>query len=231
MPFGLCNAPATFQQSMDLMLTGLQWSSCLMILLSLGKISLIIYVILTLVFNCIQNAGLKLLPPKCNFFQEKVAYLGHIVSHDGVSVDCSKVDKVKNWPTPQSTKDVQQFLGLANYYRRFIRSFADLAKPLHKLTEHNITFSWTQECHDAFDSLRLKLTSIPILAYPDFSKSFLLNTDASNSGISAVLSHDGFEHVVAYASRLLTKPEQSYCVTRHELLTVVTFTRHFRPYL
>jgi len=237
MPFGLCNAPATFQRLMDLMLTGLQWSSCLVYLddiIVLGKDFSDHLRNIDLVFHRIQNAGLKLQPPKCNFFQEKVAYLGHIVSSDGVSVDPSKVDKVQNWPTPQNTKDVQQFLGLANYYRRFIRNFADLAKPLHKLTERNVAFSWTQECQDAFDSLRLKLTSTPILAYPDFNKSFLLDTDASNSGIGAVLSQvgdDGLEHVVAYASRLLTKPERRYCVTRRELLAVVTFTKHFRPYL
>ena len=160
--------------------------------------------------------------------------MGHIVSQSGISVDPAKVDKVRHWPTPQNPKEVQQFLGLANYYRRFIQGFAQLAKPLHRRTERNFPFTWTDECQTAFDNLRQKLTSTPILAYPNFEKPFILDTDASNTGIGAVLSQagdDGCEHVIAYASRLLTKPERQYCVTRRELLAVITFTRHFRPYL
>ena len=204
MPFGLCNAPATFQRLMDLMLTGLQWSSCLVYpdIIVLGKDFSDHLRNIDLFSHRIQNAGLKLQPPKCIFFQKKVANLGHIISSDGVSVYPCKVDKVKNWPTPQNTKDVQQFLDLASYYRQFICNFADLAKLLHKLTERNIVFSWTQECQDAFDSLQLKLTSTPILG---FSKSFLLYTDASNSGIGAVLSRVGDDGLHMLAGSLLNQ--------------------------
>ena len=123
MPFGLCNTLATFQRLMDLMLTGLQWSSCLVYLddvIILGKNFNDHLQNIHLVFQRIRNAGLKLQPPKCKFFQKEVTYLGHIVTHDGISVDPIKVDKVQHWPTPQNSKDVQQFLGLENYYRKFI---------------------------------------------------------------------------------------------------------------
>ena len=136
MPFSLCNAPATFQRLMDLVLTGLLWSSCLVYLddiIVLGKNFTDHLQNINLVFQRIRDAGLKLQPPKCRFFQEEVAYLEHIVSRDGISVDPTKIDKVRHWPIPQNSKDVQQFLGLANYYRRFILGFAELAKPLHRL--------------------------------------------------------------------------------------------------
>ena len=149
-------------------------------------------------------------------------------------MDPSKVDKIKSWPIPTSSREVQQFLGLANYYRQYIRGFAEVAKPIHRLTEHNATFKWSPECDNAFSTLRHKLTTTPVLAYPDFNKQFILDTDASNTAIGAVLSQiqcDGQEHVVAYGSRLLTKSERQYCVTRRELLAVVVFTKHFQPYL
>ena len=126
--------------------------------------------------------------------------------------------------TGKSAQEVQQFLGLANYYRRFISDFATIAKPLHQLTE----------CQEAFDHLRRRLTTAPVLAFPDYSKPFILDTDASDTGIGAVLSQlddDGRECVIAYGSRLLTKAERRYCVTCRELLAVVVFTSHFRPHL
>ena len=129
---------------------------------------------------------------------------------------------------------MQQFLGFAGYYRRFTQDFSKLARPLHRLTERNSDFKWTPECQAAFEKLKKCLCSPPILCYPNYSKPFLLDTDASDSGIGAVLSQlddDGNERVVAYASRLLTKPERRFCVTRRELLAVVVFTRHFRPFL
>ena len=138
------------------------------------------------------------------------------------------------WPTPTSVRETQQFLGFAGYYRRFVKDFAQVARPLHRLTERPTNFVWTTECQDAFDELRRRLTSAPILAYPDFSRQFVLDTDASDTCIGAVLSQvdgEGQERVVAYGSRLLTKPERQYCVTRRELLAVVTFTKQYRSYL
>ena len=132
-----------------------------------------------------------------------VNFLGHVVSQNGVSTDPGKVEKVANWPQPTSSKEVQQFIGLASYYRRFVKGFADLARPLHWLTERNAVFRWTGECQTAFNTLRKALTSTQILAYPDYTKLFILDTDASNTGIGSVLSlRDAKEEqkVIAYAT-------------------------------
>ena len=135
---------------------------------------------------------------------------------------------------PHSKREVRKFLGFASYYRRFIKDFAQIAKPLHRLTEDTATFAWTKPCQATFEELRRRLISAPVLAYPDFNCQFILDTDASDVGIGGVLSQvddEGRERVVAYGSRLLSKPERRYCVTRRELLTVLTFTRQYRSYL
>ena len=135
---------------------------------------------------------------------------------------------------PKSAQDVQRFLALANYYRRFIKSFATIAKPLHRLTEKGVVFSWTPECENSFNLLKTQLTSAPTLTFPDWSGPFILDTDTSDTGIGAVLSQlqeDASECVVAYASRVLSKQERNYCVTRRELLAVVSFLQHFKQYL
>lgn len=237
MPFGLCNAPAAFQRLMDLVLSGLQWSQCLVYLddiVVLGRSFEEHIQNLDSVFHRLHEAGLRLKPSKCAFFREEVHYLGHVISRNGVAPDPAKVAKVANWPTLTSRREVQQFIGFANYYRRFIKDFAHLAKPLHRLTERTQPFTWTAECQSSFDHLRKLLCSAPILAYPDFQKPFILDTDASDMGIGGVLSQvddKGREKVIAYGSRLLTKPERKYCVTRRELLAAVTFIQQYRPYL
>ena len=161
-------------------------------------------------------------------------YLGHEVSREGVATDPAKINQVAQWPVPQSTKDVQKFLGLAGYYHRFVRNFASIARPLHRLTEKTATFEWTVECQEAFAELHHRLCTAPVLAFPDITKPFILDTDASNTGIGGVLAQldeQGQEHVIAFASRTLSKSERRYCVTRRELLAVVVFTQQFRPYL
>ena len=238
MPFGLCNAPATFQRLMDVVLSGLQWTSCLVYLddiIVMGRTFEEHLSNLDSVFARIREAGMKIKPAKCVFLREKVQYLGHIVSKDGIEADPDKLRKVQCWPTPRNVREVQQFLGLANYYRRFIRNFAEVARPLHRLTERSaFVFQWTIQCQESFNLLRELLSSPPILSYPDFKKPFILDTDASNEGIGAVLSqldNHGREYVIAYGSRLLSKAERNYCATRKELLAVVAFVTHFRPYL
>ncbi|KAL5505635.1 hypothetical protein EMCRGX_G007099 [Ephydatia muelleri] len=187
-----------------------------------------------LVFDRFRKAGLKLHLKKCKFGKKEVTFLGHVISAGGIAVDPTKTDKIATWPEPQCQRDVQQFLGLANYYRRFIKDFATIAKPLHHLTEKTALFRWTVECQDAFHSLKQKLISPPVLAFPDHSKPFILDSDASDGGIGGVLlqkQDNELERVIAYGSRVLSKTERNYCVTRRELLAAVYFIEQFRPYL
>ena len=214
---------------MDMVLAGLQWTNCLVYLddvIILGKTFEEYLRNLKEVFQRLREAGLRLKPSKCNLCLEEVEFLGNVVSAKGVCTDPKKTEKVAKWPVPTSKKEVQQFLGLANYYRRFVKNLASIAKPLHRLTERAAKFEWTSDCQLAFDSLRQGLVTAPVLAFPDFTRPFILDTDASDTGTGAVLSQsmeDGCEHVIAYASQVLTKPERHYCVTRRELLAVVTF--------
>ena len=237
MPLGLCNAPATFQWLMDAVLRGLQWSNCFVYLHDVvipGRNFEEHLRNLSKVFECLRNAGLKLHPSKCSFCCKQVSFLGDFVSQDGVATYPAKTSRVVNWPEPTSTSEVRQFLVLTSSYRQFVKMFATLAKPLHKLTEKNKKFKWTLDCQTAFETLCRLLISIPVLAYPEYNKPFILDTDASDIGIGAVLSQtddSGRWHVVAYASRVLTNSERRYCVTRRELLAVVTFVKQFRPYL
>ena len=137
------------------------------------------------------------------------------------------------WPAPDNATEVKSFLGLASYYRRFVPSFAPVAKPLHRLTEAKIDFVWTPQCQSAFDMLKNLLSTAPVLSYQVFTAEFILDSDASNHGIGAVLSQlkDGVEHPVSYSSRSLTEAERNYCVTRKELLAVVESVKHFLPLL
>lgn len=237
MPFGLCNAPSTFERLMESVLRGLQWQICLVYL---DDVIVFSHTFeehverLQLIFDRIKEAGLKLKPGKCHMLQQRVNYLGHVVSDEGVHTDPEKIRKVKEWPVPMSVHEVRSFLGLASYYRRFVPDFAALASPLHKLTEKGREFHWSSECQRAFDQLRQRLIMSPILAYPTATHKFILDTDASDFGIGAVLSQSddkGVERVIAYASRSLTKSEKNYCVTRKELLSLVHHVKHFRPYL
>ena len=236
MPFGLCNAPVTFQWLMDLVLAGIQWSKCLAYL---DDIIIVGHNYdehlhnLATVLHKLKAANLRIKSSKCALCQKQVTYLGHVVSKDGISPDTEKTLKVTNWPTPTSVQEVQQLLGLASYYRKFIKNFATIAKPLHKLSEKGRQFSWSLECANVFVELKNRLLTPPVLAFPDYHKQFILDTDASQDGIGAVLSQrlEGREQVITYASHSLSKAERKCCVTRKELLAVVTFINHFRPYV
>ena len=179
-----------------LRLGGLQWSSYLVYLddvIIMGRSFEDHLKNLALVLERLQDAGLKLKQEKCAFFRKEVLYLGHVVSEDGIVPDSTKTDKVSNWPTPSCVPQLQAFLGLANYYCHFIQNFSELAKPLHELTGKNKIFQWTEQCDRAFQAFKQQLTTTPILAYPDFTLPFILDTDASNHSLGAVLSqeHEG----------------------------------------
>ncbi|KAK3743518.1 hypothetical protein QZH41_015906, partial [Actinostola sp. cb2023] len=219
MPFGLVNAPATFERFIEKVLAGLPWEVCLAylddIIVHADTFEAEI-VRLRDVMERLRNAGVKLNPKKCRLFQQSVYFLGHVVSADGISTD------------PEKNR-----ADCALYYRRFIKGFADIARPLHRLTEKGREFVWTSECDVAFNQLKTTLSTAPVLAYPTSKDPFILDTDASNIGLGAVLSQvqDGEEKVIAYYSKSLSKAERNYCVTRKELLAIVNAVKRFHHYL
>ena len=202
MPFGLCNAPATFERLMDQVLQGLQWSRCLVYLddiISFGTTFEDALDNLTLIFEHLRTYGLQLKSTKCHLFQTSVPFFGRL--------ECNpkKIEDVKSWPVPDCLKSVRQFLGLVGYYRRFIPNFADLAEPLVALTGKDVPFVWRPACTTAFTSLRDALIRAPILAFPTETEDYILDTDASNFGLGGVLSQiqNDVECVIAYCSRAL----------------------------
>ena len=236
MSFGLCNAPATFERLMETVLRGLQWRECLVYLddiIIFGRTFDETLARLSNVFDRIQEANLKLNPSKCALFWEEVKFLGHVVSPKGVQTDPSKIEAVVDWPTPKNASEVRSFLGLASYYRKFVKGFAAIARPLHHLTGKGATFSWGEEAQEAFEKLKVALSTAPILAYPQPEGQILLDTDASGDATGAVLSQiqDGEERVLGYLSSALSGTERNYCVTRKELLAVVQAVNRFHPYV
>ena len=160
--------------------------------------------------------------------------MGYVVSSEGISADPSKVDAVKNFATPVDVRQLRSFLGLASYYRRFIPTFSKVAAPLFALTRKDAIFQWDEKCQESFDHLKSLLIQAPLLVFPDFTKPFVLETDASGQGLGAVLSQQqgsGCVAPIAYASRTLQKHEQNCGATELEALGVVWAIRHFRPYL
>lgn len=236
MPFGLKNAPSTFARAMSTALAGLQGNQCFVYL-----DDIIIYASsveehskkLTSVFDRLRTNKLLLQPDKCEFMRKEVAYLGHVISDQGVSPQPNKITAISNYPVPKNQKNIKQFLGLVGYYRRFIENFSKIARPLTKLLRKDQPFLWSDEQQVAFDFFRNALTSEPILQFPDFSKEFILTTDASNFAIGAILSQGepGKDLPIAYASRTLNKAEINYSTIEHELLAIVWAVQHFRPYL
>ena len=240
MPFGLVNAPATFQRLMQKVLQDLVPDVCLVYLddvIVLGKTIEEHLSNLEKVLTRISEVGLTLKPTKCHFLCPEVCYLGHIVSADGVRTDPTKVSQVLSWPKPGNLEELRSFLGLASYYRRFIHGYASITEPLTRLTRKDSVFQWDEPCENAFLTLKMKLCSAPILKFPDTTAQagrFILDTDASDTSIGAVLSQidaNGQERVIAYGGRALNKNERNYCTTRKEMLALVNFLKHYRHYL
>ena len=241
MPFGLRNAPAVFQRLAQNMLAGLNPED--------GPDFVSVYIDDILIFSetleehlehlhrvieRLAAAGLKLNPAKCHFIRKRVEYLGYLITPNGLQPITKHVRAVKEFPVPRNVKEVRQFVGLASYYRRFVRGFSKIAEPIYALTKKGAVFQWSADCQSAFEELKTQLVEAPVLSFPDFAKSFILETDASIKGLGAVLSQlqdDGLAHPVAYASRSLTKGEKSYAITELETLAVVWSITHFHAYL
>ena len=235
MGFGLTNSPATFSRVVSLVLRGLMWKTVLAFLddiLVMGKSFEEHLQNLEETLKRFRQYGLKLKPRKCILFQSEVEFLGRIVSSNQLKIAAEDVKTVLDWPVPTSSKEVERFLGLANYHRAFIKKFADIAQPLYNLTGKN-KFKWDQEEQNAFQALKNALVEPPVLALPNNQDKFILDTDASDTAIGAELIQvqNGEEKVVAYSSFTLSPEQRKYCTTRKELLSIVRFTRQFRHYL
>jgi hypothetical protein len=243
MPFGLSNAPATFQRLMDIVLAGIKWQSCLVYIDDIVVFSPTFeqhIKDLSAVFERLASAGLTLKASKCDFCRKELKYLGHIVTPNGIKPDPGLVDSVKYFPQPTKLKDIQSFLGLTGYYRRFIRNYAKLSEPLlrqirsHQKSKRSTNdIEWSDECEKAFEILKDALTQAPILRAPNFNEPFILEVDACDYGLGAVLTqeYDNKKFVVAYASRTQTAAERNYFPTEKEALAIYWATKHFRPYL
>ena len=256
MPMGLCNAPATFSRLMQACLGDQNLLSLIVYLddiLVFGRTFDEMVERLEMVFDRLRKFGLKVKPEKCHFFKKEVKYLGHVVSEAGISTDSDKISAVKDWKTPSRETELRSFLGLASYYRRFIKGFAQIAAPLHALlggskkkgnqvnkrisSKKDFDKLWDHSCEEAFNKLKVQLTSSPILGYPDFREPFIVETDASFQGLGAVLSQeqDGRLRVICYASRSLKPAERNdanYSSMKLEMLALKwAVTDKFREYL
>lgn len=254
MAMGLANAPATYQRLMEDCLGDLHLNICLVFLDDIiifsdtfeEHLERIDRVLIRL-----QECGLKLNPKKCSFCQEKVKYVGHVVSARGIEADPEKCEKVRNWPQPRTPEEVRQFLGFAGYYRRFVKGFSKIAKPLTELMPTPVKgkpkkkgkkvektspkpWTWGPEQDIAFNTLKECLSQPPVLGFADYSQPFELHTDASGSGLGAVLyqEQDGQKRALSYASRGLSKSERNYPAHKLEFLALKwAVTEKFRDYL
>jgi hypothetical protein len=166
---------------------------------------------------------------KCEFWLKQVTFLGHLISKGGIFMDLSKVQDVFGWKAPMSVSDVQSFLGLVRYHRRFIEGFSMISKPITELLEKDKQFKWTPACEVSFQELKKRLTTAPVLEMPDMEKSFSIYCDALGQGLGCVLMQDGY--VVAYASRQLRKCEVNYPTHDLKLAVVVHALKIWRHYL
>jgi transposase InsO family protein len=236
MPFGLKNAPTTFQRLMDEVLEGLDENWC-----QIYMDDIIIFsrdmreheMHLRTLLQRLRNFGLKVSEEKSHLFEEEVKFMGHIVSKCGVRPNPEKIEAIKNIPVPTKVKEVRAFLGAMNFYRRYIKDLSLIARPLTRLLQKGIKFVISEEVREAVKACKEALCSERVLKFPDFTRQFIVTTDASQFALGAVLSQKSGEeeYPVAYASRQLNPAETRYSAIERELLGVVWAVEHFRPYL
>lgn len=231
MPFGLMNAPSTFQSLMnevframlrrfvlvffdDILVYSHDWPSHLQHL--------------STVLRILRDQKLVVNRKKCAFAQCSIEYLGHVVSQQGVTMDPAKIASIINWPTPKNVKGVRGFLGLTGYYRKFVKDYGRIARPLTELTKKD-GFTWNPRSQLAFDTLKIKMTTAPVLALPDFSQPFIIESDASGCGVGAILMQNS--RPVAFFSKALSERNQTKSAYEKELMAIVLAVQHWRPYL
>ncbi|KAK1666131.1 hypothetical protein QYE76_054290 [Lolium multiflorum] len=232
MSFGLTNAPATFMRLMNSVF--MEYLDKFVIIyiddiLVYSKTEEEHTEHLRLVLTKLREHRLYAKFSKCEFWLQELIFLGHVVSAKGVAVIPEKVQSVLDWKTPKSAKEIRSFLGLAGYYRRYIENFSKIAKPMTDLLKKDKKFEWSEKAEESFQTLKIKLTTAPVLVLPDTSKDFVIFCDASLQGLGCVLMQDG--HVVAYASRQLKPHELNYPTHDLELAAVVHALKQWRPYL
>lgn len=235
LPQGLKISPSAFSRLMTVAMSGLNYKICFIYLddiICFGKNLKEHNQNLIKIFERLRHINLKLNPIKCEFLCKQINFLGHLISKDGISPDPEKVKVLKDYPIPKDASEAKRFTAFANYYRRHINNFAQIAKPLHNLNKKNVDFVWTKECQVAFEKLKNSLVIAPVLDFPNFdiNNEFILRTDASGYAVGAVLSNSN-DKPIAYASRMLNKAEQNYCTIEKELLAIVWAIKHYRPYL
>lgn len=235
MPFGLHNAPATWQRLIDRILGDLAphvfiyLDDCVIISRTFEEHLRI----LEQVFNRLQTAGITVSWDKCQFCRPEMKYLGYVVDRRGLRVDPDKVKAMLELPRPTTVSEVRRVIGTFSWYRRFVPDFSAIVTPITALTKKNFKFNWTPNCETAFRRIKELLVTAPILSCPDYSKEFVIQTDASGYGIGAVLvqPHEEGDKVVCYLSRSLTKQEKLYTTTEREMLALVWAIEKFRPYV
>jgi transposase InsO family protein len=236
MPMGLKNSPSTFQRVMDSVLKGLQNVICLVYLddIIVFSTSLQEHMInLEKVFQRLRESNFKIQLDKSEFLKLETAYLGHVITRDGIKPNPDKVSAIQRYPMPKTPKEIKQFLGLLGYYRKFIPDFARITKPMTQCLKKGNKITFDSDYVESFEKCKTLLTNDPLLKYPDFTKEFILTTDASNFALGAVLSQGtiGSDKPIAYASRTLNESEINYSTIEKELFAIVWATKYFRPYL
>ncbi|KAL0152565.1 hypothetical protein M9458_052288 [Cirrhinus mrigala] len=239
MPFGLANSPSCFQAFVNEVFRDMlnRWVVVYIddILIYSSSYSEHIQHVRTVLQRLIQHQ-LYAKEEKCEFHQERIAFLGYVISPEGIAMDESKVNAVRNWPRPSTLKELQRFLGFANFYRRFIRGFSSVAAPLTAMVKKgNSRLSWSSTAHQAFADLRQRFTTAPILHHPDPNIPFLVEVDASSTGVGAVLSQRQGQppktYPCAYFSHKLTPAERNYDVGNRELLAIKLALEEWRHWL
>ncbi|XP_071483344.1 uncharacterized protein [Diadema antillarum] len=235
MPFGMKNAPATFQRLINTVTSGLVGCEAYLD-------DIIVYshtwedhlLRVRALFDRLTSANLTVNLRKCEFARAKVVFLGHIVGHGSVKPVEAKVETILNFPRPQSKRELRRFLGMTGYYRKFCHNFADAATPLTNMLRKDSQFDWSDDCQVAFNRLKAMLASSPVLAAPNFDKQFILMVDASDTGGGGALMQkddNGVDHPVAYMSRKFNKHQRRYSTVEKETLALVMALRHFDVYL
>ena len=227
MPFGLSGATSTFQRAMNVALAGLSWRICLAFLddvIIFGPDFDTCLRNADTVLERLQSYGMSLKASKCRFFVKEVEYLGHVITPDGIMPNNRLTTAIRDWPQPKNLRQLRAFLGTANYYRKFIPDYSTIVAPLVELTQKNRVFTWEAEQEAAFAEVKTALVSKPLLRYPDYSKPFILHTDASLYGLGCVVSQkfeDGQEHPVHYLSRSLSRAERKWAIREIEALAIL----------